>query len=62
MEPKQQAGETAAERQRRREAILEYGPIFAPTLRFPFDEPDRYGADVDAVAEAETKRKMSIRA
>ncbi len=30
-------GETLEERRRRREAILNYGPIFAPQLHFSFD-------------------------
>jgi hypothetical protein len=33
------SAETPTERKLRREALLKYGPIFAPALRFPFDEP-----------------------
>jgi hypothetical protein len=32
--------EEMAERKLRREALLKYGPIFAPALRFSFDRPE----------------------
>lgn len=34
------AKETAEQRERRRESLLKYGPIFASALRFSFDWPD----------------------
>jgi hypothetical protein len=40
MSKQSQSGETAADRKLRRESLLKYGPMFAPALRFPFDQPN----------------------
>jgi hypothetical protein len=50
-----QTGETPAEREQRREALLKYGPLFAPALRFPFDAP--MGEDSSDAAARPKKNK-----
>jgi hypothetical protein len=34
------SGETTEERKLRRDALLQYGPLFSTALRFSFDWPD----------------------
>jgi hypothetical protein len=55
-------GETLEERRRRREAILHYGPIFAPQLHFSFDYKDVQNKSAETDREkSEVKRRATER-